>query len=100
MAPKRDEKPASMKWDGTPERAAEIGDWARDPALLSYAQASKTGDPDEPLQLRVKVQLGNDQGTEWQIVPKGATVLLGGTTDEPEFTIQEARKTRAAAFQE
>lgn len=95
-----DEKPAQMVWDGTAARGREIEQWARDAAMLPYAQASATDDPDEPYQLRIKTQLDEGQGDYWAIVPKGATVLFGGTEIEPEFTYREARKQAAQTFQE
>lgn len=94
------EKPAQMGWNGTPERGREIEQWARDAAMLPYAQASATDDPDEPVQLRIKTQLPDGQGDYWAIVPVGATVLFGGTETEPEFSYREARKQQAQAFQE
>lgn len=94
-----DEKPAQMGWNGTAERGREIEQWARDAAMLPYAQMSATGNPDEPYQLRIKTRLDNDQGDYWAIVPKNAVVLFGGSEIEPEFSYREARKT-AQTFQE
>lgn len=92
-----DEKPPKMKWDGTRAAARAIENWARDAALLPYAQGTPTGDPDKPYVLRLKVDLPDGQGNEWQIVPVGATVLFGGTEDDPKFTIQTPKE-KAQAF--
>lgn len=103
MPPKQrasDEKPVQMTWTGTLERGREIERWARDAAMLPYAQASASGDPDEPYQLRIKTQLDDNQGDYWAIVPKGAVVLFGGTEIDPEFSYREARKAQAQTFQE
>lgn len=96
----RNEKPAIMGWNGTAERGREIEQWARDAALLPYAQMSPTGRDDEPYELRVKTQLPDGRGDQWTLVPKGAVVHFGGTENEPEFTIREGRKAAATTFQE
>lgn len=97
-----DEKPAEMTWTGTLERGEEIERWARDAAMLPYAQVSAlTGDDSKVVyQLRIKTQLDNNQGDYWAIVPVGAVVLFGGTEIDPEFSYREARKAQAQTFQE
>lgn len=90
--PEAPEKPVRMRWDGTVGRGREFENWARDAALLSYAQVSPSGNDDEPWTLRVKVELADGQGDTWAIVPKGATVHYGGTQEDPKFTFRMPRK--------
>jgi hypothetical protein len=66
---RKTERPVtSMIWNGDPERAREIGAWARDKALNARWQWR----PKDTA--RVLVQLGEDQGQEWAPVPLGAVI--------------------------
>jgi hypothetical protein len=74
---RKSEKPIrEMIWNGQPERAAEINQWARDSAFNARWQWR----PDQPSQpARVLIQLDGDQGgQEWAPVPLGGVIRRDG----------------------
>jgi hypothetical protein len=103
--PDEKKKPARMTWDGKPETARELVDWARDAALLPYAQATP---PDRnaaegseaakwQIQIKTPVSAAHGGGDVWVGVPVGATIRFSGTEEDPTFTVHTPRQ-HAAAF--
>jgi hypothetical protein len=61
-------EPRSVRWEGTPDSATRIAEWARNAALLARWQWS----PGQ--EARVHVERPYPDSSEWVIVPVGAVI--------------------------